>query len=538
MRYLDLIAERPLVWTLFLGYMVLTAGLAWIGHRKTADMRSFAIGKGDMHPVIVGVTLAASIASTATFVINPGFVYVHGVSALIHLAGSVSLGVIAGLVLMSTGFRRLGAKHGAVTLPQWIGERYGARWLSATFAAINLASLAFVVLIIGGLSIVMQQTLGLSNAESLVLMVTFVFGYVFVGGAYAHAYTNTLQGVLMVVIALIIVGSGLHSFSDGLGPVADALRAHDPNLLKPINPTSSLFSSFFSVYVSGFIIGFALVCQPHIMTKALYVQDDRSVRQYLTVTIIISLIFSSLLIVGIYAHVSDIPPESLVRQDAVMTSYITHTFSPTMTAIITVALMAAGMSTLDGILVALSSMVSNDLFLHVAERRWLRHANEQEKSRAGHRASQLVLIVIGAIALLIAWEPPKLLGIFGQVGVYGIVAASAVPILFGITLPAMNRYAALAAAVVGVGVHAGLYALGAWASTAGVDLVAAAQSTGPLTVVLDTGAAQLGFRNPGVTATYGIVTSAVLAGAWLLIASRRGAAQLVTPSSGPGGARG
>ncbi|GAB4509886.1 MAG: sodium/proline symporter PutP [Haliangiales bacterium] len=521
MRYLELIAERPMVWTMFIGYMALTAGLAWIGHKKTGDIRSFAIGGGDMNPVVVGITLAASIASTATFVINPGFVYVHGVSALIHLAGAVGLGVIAGLVIMSTGFRRLGAKHGAVTLPQWIGERYGSRGMSMLFAGINLAALAFVVLIVGGLSIVMQQILGLSNAESLILLVTFVFGYVFIGGAYAHAYTNTLQGAIMVVIALIITGSGLHFFGDGLAPVADTLRETDPNLLETINPASPLFGSVFSVYISGFIIGFALVCQPHIMTKALYVRDDRTVWQYLAVTIIVSLIFSSLLIVGIYAHLGDIPAEALARQDAVMISYITHTFSPTMTAIITVALMAAGMSTLDGILVALSSMVANDLFLNYAEDRWLRDADDASKGRAAHRASQIVLVAIGVIALVIAWDPPELLGIFGQVGVYGIVAASAVPILFGILFPKLHRHVALISALAGVLVHALLYGVGAWAQDNQVDLVMAVQDMPPLSWLLDLEAPQLGLRNPGVTATYGLIASALVAVVGLLATRSR-----------------
>lgn len=512
MRYLELIAERPLIWALFGGYMLVTAWLAWLGHKKTGDMRSFAVGKGDMSPLIVGITLSASIASTATFVINPGFVYVHGVSALIHLAGATAVGILGGLFIMSTGFHKLGVKYGAVTLPQWIGERYGRRGLTVLFGTINLLSICFVVLIIGGLSIVMQQTLGLSNVESLLLIVIFVFGYVFIGGAYAHAYTNTLQGAMMAVVALIIVGSGMHLLADGLGPFADRLRAIDPNLLEPINPASSLFGSFFSVYVSGFIIGFALVCQPHIMTKALYVKDSRDVWRYLAVTVVVSITFSSMLLVGLFAHLTDIPPEMLTRQDAVMTSYIIHTFSPTMTAIITVALMAAGMSTLDGILVALSSIAANDLYLNLARNRWLRDATEEEQSRSAHRVSQLMLIAMGALALLIAWNPPKLLGIFGQVGVYGIVAASAVPILFGILFPAMDRVGTLAAAIAGLVLHFGLYALGSWATGSGVDLSAAVRDLGPLTLILDTSAPQLGFLNPGVTATYGLCASALAAG--------------------------
>lgn len=522
MRILTLIAERPLLWGLFLAYIVGTSWLAWLGHKKTSDLRSFAVGRGDLHPVVVGTTLAASIASTATFVINPGFVYVHGVAALMHFGVAAGLGLIVGLFTLSTGFRRIGAKVQAITLPQWIGQRYGSRSLAVFFAAINLLSLSFVVLIVGGLSIVMQPTLGLSNTESLAFVIVFVFGYIFIGGTYAHAYTNTLQGILMVIVSLLIVGSGLPLFSDGVGAFFDRVAARDPNLVALVNPTSPLYGSVFSIYVSGFVIGFALVCQPHIMTKALYVKNDRAVWQYLGVCIAVSLSFTALLLVGLYARVLDLPASAFTdpatgafRQDLVMTAYLTHTFSPTVLAFVTVALMAAGMSTLDGILVALSTIAAHDLVLPLTERNLLSNRTAEERARFGHRASQLLLVAMGVAAFALALDPPELLGIFGQLGVYGIVAASTAPILFGVLSPRMGRRIALASALVGLVVHFALYAVARWAVSVGVDLSASISDVPILSLLVDGKAVQLGLLNPAVTATYGLLASGAVAGSCL-----------------------
>ena len=107
----ELYAHNPFVWNLFIFYLILTLGLSVIGFLKTTDIKSFSVGSGDLNPVVVGITLAASIASTATFVINPGFVYVHGLSAIMHLGVSAGLGVIIGLFVMSFGFRRQGKKN-------------------------------------------------------------------------------------------------------------------------------------------------------------------------------------------------------------------------------------------------------------------------------------------------------------------------------------------------------------------------------------------------------------------------------------------
>lgn len=524
MRYIELIADNPLVWGLFLAYLVFTSYLAWLGHKRTGDIKTFAIGKGDMHPVIVGLTLAASMASTATFVINPGFVYVHGLSAFMHFGVAVGLGITVGLVVMSTGFRRIGASSGAITLPQWMGKRYASKAMAIFFAGVNLLSLSFVVLIVAGLSIVMQQTLGLTNVEALVLIIGFVFSYTFIGGAYAHAYTNTLQGALMVIVTVIILASGFHLFGDGVGTFFDKLEAVNPNLVALVNPESPLFGSWFSIYVSGFVIGVAIVSQPHIMTKALYVKDDKAVRQYLAVALGVTFLFFGLLVVGLYAHVQGIPVSEFTdpntgafRQDMVMTVYLKHAFGPGMLAVVTVAVMSAGMSTLDGILVALSTMTANDLFLNVTENNLLRGRSEDDKAKIAHRASQIVLILMAIAAFLISLDPPKLLGIFGQLGVYGIIAASTVPILVGILGGGRGRTVVFASAIAALVVHLGLYGVGEWAVAQGVDLVEWAKGAGPIGWLFDTSVAQLGFRNPGVTATYGILTSVLVAAVPLLV---------------------
>ena len=82
-------------------YVALVYILSWIGMRRTQDISGFSIGNKDMSPYLVGITLAASIASTATFVINPGFIYVHGFSAYLHygLAGSAGIGVFEQLII-------------------------------------------------------------------------------------------------------------------------------------------------------------------------------------------------------------------------------------------------------------------------------------------------------------------------------------------------------------------------------------------------------------------------------------------------------
>jgi|AntRauTorckE5430_2_1112549.scaffolds.fasta_scaffold00144_19 SSS family solute:Na+ symporter/sodium/pantothenate symporter len=487
-----------LAWTLFLLYLLGTSYLGWQGLKKTDGFSSFAIGKGDLSPLQVGVTLAAATASAATFIINPGFVYVDGLAAFMHLGISVYLGFVLMLLLLSFRFRELGAAFHALTIPDWIGKRYNSQNFSLYFAIINLLSFAFIVLLVGGISIVMQQLLDVSNLIALVITLVFVTGYVLIGGTYAHVYTNMFQGFLMVGVSVVVIGSGIILMSgteDFWGAVAGTSTPFSSTagegLMGYVNPESRFFKDIFSTYIAGFCIGGALVCQPHILTKALYVKTNREVGQYIAIFSGVYLLFTLLLLVGFWAHVS-VPAEALTdpttgvfRQDLVMTAYLKATFPDWLFTIVSVVLLAAAMSTLDGLLVGISTITANDLVLNLLRRKG--KGDEEKQMVLAMRISQLVLVLVAVAAFFVALHPPPLLGIFGQVGVYGLVLAAVPPLLAGVLFTNVHKSLVWFFSALALLIHFSLYRYG----------------TGwfPDTT--------LAFANPGVTATIAMLVTAV-----------------------------
>lgn len=482
-----------LAWILFSIYLIGTAYLGWLGHKKTDDFGSFAIGKGDLSPLVVGVTLAASTASAATFIINPGFVYVDGLAAWMHLAIGVYLGFVLMLTVLSFQFRRIGERVNALTIPDWIGKRYGSKPFSLYFSVLNLLAFAFVVLLVGGISIVMQKLLGVSNVTALLITLIFVTGYVFLGGTYAHVFTNMFQGVLMIFVSLLILWTGIELMFTEEVSVWAQIRTQDPNLLSWVNPEGALFNDVFSTYVSGFFIGAALVCQPHILTKALYVKTDKAVGRYILVFSVVFLLFSLLLTTGFWAHIV-VPPEQLIdastgafRQDLVMTVYLQQVFPDWLFTTISVVLLAAAMSTLDGLLVGISTITANDLVLNVIDKFSKKELSQSDKMKLAFRVSHIVLVIIAVLVFLINLEPPKLLGIFGQVGVYGLVLAAVPPLLIGVLFDKVSIRLVWGASVIAIATHFVLYFWGARLFPG----------------------SSLTFANPGVTATLGILVGII-----------------------------
>ena len=395
-----------------------------------------------------------------------------------------------GLVVLSKGFRRLGKETQALTLPHWIGARYGSPGMRTYFALLNLfLAISFVVLIIKGSALVMGAILGLSYEASVVFIVAFVFSYILLGGTYAHAYTNSLQGAMMIVVALAIVSTGAHYLVDG--GLLEAVAAQDPNLAEPINPASLLYGSFWEVFVCGFVVSFGLVCQPHILMKSLYLRSDEDLNRYLVVAAVIGVIFASILLAGLFAR-AKYPGfvEAGVTPDAVMVAYINQVFSPVTGVLISVALLAAGMSTMDGILVGASTIAGSDLVLGSLGSRIAPNLDDEGKQALALKLSRVILVLMGVTSAAIAFDPPALVGLFAQAGIYGLVAASLAPVTFGIFVPETPRPWAFAAAVVGPLVHFAHYGSVVWVGGS--------------------------FLNPAVSATEGVFASvAVLTvGTW------------------------
>ena len=109
-------------------YVIATAALSWAGAKKTGTFASFAAGGGQMGALPTALIAAACLTSTATFSINPGYVYTDGLAALIAFSAPVALGVTLAFYVLGPRLRETSlAADGTIkvlTLPQWIGTRF------------------------------------------------------------------------------------------------------------------------------------------------------------------------------------------------------------------------------------------------------------------------------------------------------------------------------------------------------------------------------------------------------------------------------
>lgn len=472
-------------WAAVAAYFVVTGALAIRGARRTRSLASYAVGNRDIPAVVVGLSLAAQLTSVATFVVNPGLVYAFGLSALLGYGLCAALGIALGLAFFSRRFRHHGARVQALTVPQWIGARYDSTGLRAVFALLSLGLVTFATLIVVALSLVLSRLLALPPETIAIGLVAIVVAGVMLGGATGHAWTNAVQASVMLVVAVLLIGAGLPLVGSEPG-IGARLAAVDPNLVRPVNPASPYFRTVFEVFVCNFLVGLAIVCQPHILSKALYLRGDREVRRYLGTAIACGLVFTAVLVTGVWARLALAQPVAI---DRVIPTWIAGSFPAGLQVLITIGLLCAGLSTLEGILLALSATFSADFYVLLARER-------SDRAALGVGRVGLAIVGIATVGLAI-WQLEHPTGgtvaIFAQYGVYLLFSASFLPLACGMFVPRAGRQLVAASVVATVGTYAAV----------------ALFRLGPL------------HNNPAVLATFGIVAGWAVIGLGLLLGARR-----------------
>jgi sodium/pantothenate symporter len=448
-------SETTLPWILLIAYAAVIVFLAWRNRRRATDIESFSIGSRRVPPFFVGLSLAANMTSVATFVINPGLIHAYGWSGVVGYGMAAPIGIFIGLVVTSKRFRRVGDRFTVLTVPQWLGERYGDRRLTVFFAFASMLQITFLVLIVTALVVVLMSVLQVGMWPALLIVVVFTFGYILFGGASLHVWSNSVQAITMLAVAVILVASGAAVFGEGLAGFFGRLDAVAPHYGSMTNPQSLLFRDLFEVVVANFIIGLAIIMQPHIISKSLYLRSERDVNTYLATAMVAGTVFTAVLLVGLYARIElggGLPP------DRVVATYIASAFSPGLRAFIMLGVLAAGFSTLEGVILALSTIFGNDFYGTIARARGM--AADRLHGQL-LRVGRIFLVSLAPITLLLAWRqivaPSLSVAIFAQNGIYGLFAATFAPVLFGIFSKSTSAPLAFAAAITALVIHFGMY---------------------------------------------------------------------------------
>ncbi|MFC7366719.1 MULTISPECIES: sodium:solute symporter family protein [Bhargavaea] len=420
-------------WIGFVVFLAIMLFLGYIGTKKTKNIRDFAIGGGSLGPVVLGLSFAATYLSAATFLGYPGWSHEWGLTNLWLMLAMVGGGAI-GVLMVAKKIRKLNEEQKSLSLPDWLGDYYNSDLLRVGTGLILLFNIFYIAAQFVAGARIFEYLLGMDYRTGLILITVIVVVYVFGGGAFADIYTDAVQVILMAIAGIVIFISGIVIFwKDGIAAtfsgITDNLAAQDPNLVTVFNPDSAHFYSIGAV-IGAICIQWAFASAPHLFNKVLGIKSEKDLGKMILTYVIVASLSVLVLFGGLYSRVA--LGSGDVVADLALMEYVAWAFPAAVVALFGVVILAAAMSTTDGLFVSISTVFANDIFLKFLVRRGYVKVDEEKAEKIALKISRLTVPVVGIIALLIVMKPPAYMGDIMWIGISGVAAGTLGPILYAV----------------------------------------------------------------------------------------------------------
>ncbi|EGL81745.1 sodium/pantothenate symporter [Caldalkalibacillus thermarum TA2.A1] len=285
-----------------------------------------------------------------------------------------------------------------------------------------------------------QAVTGLSYTAALFIFAVVVLVYVAIGGFRAVAITDTIQGIVMfwgtilILIGTIVAGGGVSN-------IVSELAAENPNLLTPYGHEQQLSA----IYVSSFwiLVGVGVVGLPQVAVRAMAYKSSKAMHRALVIgTIVVGLIMLGMHLVGVFGR-AVVP--GIEVGDTVMPTIAMEVLPAWLAGIVLAAPMAAIMSTVDSLLLLVSSSIVKDVYVN--------YIKPDATERTVKRLSMTITAVLGLIVFLMAVNPPDFLIWLNLYAFGGLEAAFIWPVIMGLYWKKGNKYGALTSIIIGVSAY-------------------------------------------------------------------------------------
>lgn len=344
-------------------YFLLATLVAYSGRRQLGrGMAHFFLANRAIGGFTSALTYSATTFSAFMMVGLAGFTYIGGVGAwgfeLIYLSGLVLV------AFFGPRFYLVGKRYNYITPTEMLGDRYQSKWLSI------LAALSSVIFLIPYSSVQLMGvgTLlegmsggGIPFHHGLIIATVIAITWAWMGGMRSVALTDSLQALIMVLAATLSVIFVLYRGFGGPVGLFSTLEREAPLWLSVPGPGFFNFSTFIGLSLPWF---FFSLSNPQVSQRLFIPRSLTHMRTMIMGFLAFGFIYTLISILwGFSARLllPDLPSGDMATPYLLATEFI-----PTSIALIVfLGITAAAISTINSILLSLSSMISRDVVRQV-----------------------------------------------------------------------------------------------------------------------------------------------------------------------------
>lgn len=404
---------------MIVAYLMITLAIGLrAGKGLSATVDGYVAGDRNFGLLVMYFVTGATVFSAFAFLGGPGWAYSRGAAAFYILSYGV-LGMAPWYVI-GPKVARIGRRLSLVTQAQLLTARFPSKTLSILIAVVSVVALIpYITLQMKGAGIVIEAVTDGHVPLWLGALVSYgiVLVYVLMSGVAAVGWTNTFQGIFMIVIAWALGLYLPYALHGGIGPMFAEIIEARPEMLALPGLTGSGEAWSWGGYTSAIIISaVGLTMWPHIFMKAFTARDERIIRRTVVLFPTFQLFLVPVFLIG-FAGVMAVP--NLEQADFILPHLILTIDLP----LIVVGLFCAG---------ALSaSMSTGDALLHATASVAVEDGIRPIQAMSEHTQRWLIrvlMVVAGAIAYFFAISEGMSLVVLLLTS-YGVIAQLAPPIV-------------------------------------------------------------------------------------------------------------
>jgi len=362
---------------LLLVFCVVTVFVGFYFRKRAASVNDFVLGGREVGPWLSAFAYGTSYFSAVIFVGYAGqFGWRFGTAATWVGFGNAFIGSLMPWVILGRRTRIMTNHLKSATMPEFFGARYSSNALK-----IGAAIIVFIFLIpytaslYNGLSRLFEMAFGIDFIYCIIAMAIITAVFVVVGGYFATAANDFIQGIIMLFGIVAIIAAVLNShggFIEALNKMTAVTPSEAELAAKgapPLIGAKGVFTSFFGpdpFNLLGVIILTSLGTWglPQMVSKFYSIKSEKMISKGAVVSTFFGLVVAGgCYFLGsfgrLYANSNIRNPGGAIIYDAIVPAMLSN-FPDFLIGIVIVLVFAASISTLSSLVMASSSTLTLD----------------------------------------------------------------------------------------------------------------------------------------------------------------------------------
>jgi len=378
------------VLTTLIVYQILMLGIGWWASKRNSDSEDYYLGGRKLGGLVAALSASASSSSAWSLLGVSGAAFSWGLPAIWLIPATLS-GFIINWFLIAPRMSTQSRASGALTLTEFIAGPPGdpARTTIMRLGAlVILFSFTFYIAAqFQAAGKTFASVLDIQQNAAIIVGAAVVLAYVWLGGFWAASVTDSVQGVLMALSALVL-------------PLLALLAVGGPEeLLAGLTAGSDSGAGLWTGQASipaaiGFVlglfgIGLGYPGQPHVVNRFMAIRDQRAIVHGRRIAVSWAvIIYTGMVLLGWCGRIL---VGDLGDGEQLLFSLATLLLPAALAGVMVSAILSAIMSTADSQLLVAASSVSHDL-----------KNSRDTGSGTGLTQARWVVLVIGFLAVLLA----------------------------------------------------------------------------------------------------------------------------------------